>query len=76
MQNIQILLRYGFHELRYQKANSETIACNEASIQLHRALGFQEERRRRRNCYAAGQYWNEVPFGLTRKEFEALKEAK
>ena len=69
----KILLRYGFYELGCQKANSETIAFNEASIQLHRALGFQIEGRRRRNAYTAGQYWDEVLFGLTREEFEELE---
>lgn len=71
---VRILLRYGFLELRCQKANSETIAFNDASIQLHRALGFQEEGRRRRNCYTDGQYWDEILFGLTREEFEKLEQ--
>ena len=68
----KILLRYGFYELGCQKANSETIAFNEGSIQLHRSLGFQIEGRRRRNAYTAGQYWDEVLFGLTREEFDEL----
>lgn len=71
---MMILLRFGFYELRCQKANSETITFNEASIQLHRSLGFQIEGRRRRNAYTAGQYWDEVLFGLTREEFEELEQ--
>lgn len=71
---VKLLLRYGFYELRCQKANSATIACNEASIRLHQTLGFQEEGRLRRNCYTAGQYWDEIRFGLTREEFEHLEQ--
>ena len=70
----RILLRYGFYELRCQKANSATIAFNEASIHLHRVLGFQEEGRLRRNCYTDGQYWDEILFGLTREEFDKLEQ--
>lgn len=73
-ETVRILLRYGFYELRCQKANSATIAFNEASIQFHRLLGFQEEGRLRRNCYTAGQYWDEVLFGLTQEEFEKLEQ--
>jgi RimJ/RimL family protein N-acetyltransferase len=68
---VAIVLRYAFDELRCQKANSVTIAGNAASIELHRALGFVEEGRRRRNVYTDGQYGDEVLFGMTREEFEA-----
>ncbi|MEZ4863463.1 MAG: GNAT family protein [Caldilineaceae bacterium] len=67
-----LLLKYGFHELRYQKANTETIASNDASIQLHRSLGFREEGRRRHNVFTDGQYFDEILFGMTREEFDAL----
>ncbi|MEZ4726916.1 MAG: GNAT family N-acetyltransferase [Caldilineaceae bacterium] len=69
-----MLLKYGFHELRYQKVNTETIASNDASIRLHRSLGFQEEGRRRRNVFTDGQYFDEILFGMTREEFDALHE--
>lgn len=68
---VRILLRYGFHELRCQKANSVTISSNQASIALHRSLGFVEEGRLRRNAYTDGRYWDEVLFGMTREEFDA-----
>jgi RimJ/RimL family protein N-acetyltransferase len=70
---MRILLRYGFYELRCQKANSATIGSNAASIQLHYALGFKDEGRIRRNCYTDGQYDDELLFGLTREEFDALE---
>ena len=69
----RILLRYGFYELRYQKANSVTIAFNEASIKLHHALGFKDEGRIRRNAYTGGQYHDEVLFGMTREEFDEIE---
>ncbi|MBN1248855.1 MAG: GNAT family N-acetyltransferase [Anaerolineae bacterium] len=68
---VRILLRYGFHELRCQKANSVTISSNTASIEMHRRLGFVEEGRLRRNAYTDGRYWDEVLFGMTREEFDA-----
>ena len=71
---IVMLLRYGFHELRCQKANSATISSNAASIELHRRLGFVEEGRLRRTAYTDGRYWDEVLFGMTREEFDARYE--
>ncbi|MBV7331299.1 GNAT family N-acetyltransferase [Chloroflexi bacterium TSY] len=68
----RMVLRFGFHELRYQKANTETVAINEASIKLHRSLGFQEEGRRRRNVFTDGHYYDEILFGMTREEFDAV----
>lgn len=69
---VKILLRYGFYELRCQKANSVTIDGNEGSVRLHHSLGFQEEGRLRRNCYTGGEYRDEILFGLTREEFAAI----
>jgi RimJ/RimL family protein N-acetyltransferase len=70
---IRILLKYGFEELRYHKANSATISSNEASIQLHQALGFKIEGRLRDNVYTNGQYYDEVLFGMTRDEYDQVK---
>ncbi len=69
---VRILLRYGFYELRCQKANSATLASNEASIALHCALGFRQEGRIRRNCYTDGRYQDELLFGMTREEFDEV----
>lgn len=67
---LRILLRYGFYELRFQKCNSGCVAINEASIRLHKSLGFVEEGRQRRTIYMNGQYYNHILFGLTREEFD------
>lgn len=69
----KIILRYGFYELRYQKANSETIEINTASINMHHSLGFKDEGRRRCNVYTNGKYYDEVLFGITIEEFKEME---
>jgi len=71
---VGILLKYGFWERRYQKCNSACADVNEASIALHRSLGFVEEGRRRRHIFFNGQYHDEILFGITREEFDAVEE--
>ena len=68
---VRILLRYGFWERRFQKCNSACVHTNEASIKLHKRLGFVEEGRRRRQVFFNGEYHDDVLFGLTREEFDA-----
>lgn len=68
---VRILLRYGFWERRYQKCNSACVHTNEASIKLHKKLGFVEEGRRRRQVFFNGEYHDDVLFGLKREEFDA-----
>lgn len=68
---VQILLRYGFWERRCQKCNSECLDLNEASIRLHKKLGFIEEGRRRRAAFFNGVYYDAVLFGMLREEFDA-----
>lgn len=67
---VGILLKYGFWEQRYQKCNSVCFHTNEASIRMHKKLGFIEEGRIRRNCFFNGQYHDDVLFGMTREEFD------
>jgi RimJ/RimL family protein N-acetyltransferase len=67
---VRILLRYCFHERRFQKCNSACVEGNEESIRLHQKLGFIEEGRRRRAFYLNGKYFDDVLFGLTREEFD------
>lgn len=69
---VRILLRYGFRERRYQKCNSACVDANTASIRLHEKLGFVEEGRRRRNFFLDGVFCDDVLFGLTREEFDAI----
>jgi len=69
---IRLLLRYYFEELRYQKVTVHVYDFNDASIQLHRKLGFQEEGRLRRMIYTGGRHHDEILLGLTAEEFAGL----
>jgi RimJ/RimL family protein N-acetyltransferase len=69
---VRILLKYGFWEQRYQKCNSVCAHSNEASIRMHKKLGFEEEGRCRRSSFFNGEYHDDVLFGMTREEFDEL----
>ena len=70
---VRLLLKYCFWEQRYHKCNSACLHNNPASIRLHEKLGFRQEGCRREVCFMNGQYYDEVLFGLTREEFDAIK---
>jgi len=69
---VRILLTYCFHERRFQKCDSACVETNAASIALHKKLGFVEEGRRRREYYLNGEFVDDILFGLTREEFDAM----
>jgi len=73
---LRILLKYGFWERRYQKCNSACAHTNDASIALHKKVGFVEEGRRRRQFFFGGEHHDEVLFGMTREEFDAVEEGR
>lgn len=66
---IQILMRYQFEELRYQKANTIVNAFNEPSLVLHRHLGFTAEGRSRRAGFSGVEHFDDILFGITVEEF-------
>lgn len=68
---IALVLRYYFHERRYQKVNVEVYSFNQPSMRLHESLGFVQEGRLRRMQYSAGQYHDALIYGMTREEFDA-----
>ena len=68
---IALVLRYFFHELRYQKVNVHIYDFSEDSLALHRRLGFTEEGRMRRMGHTEGRYYDWVLMGMTGEEFEA-----
>ena len=70
---ITIVLRYYFHELRYQKATAIVYSFNERSRRLHESLGFTTEGRLRRMVYTNGALHDELYFGLTQEEFDELQ---
>ncbi|MBB5157457.1 GNAT family N-acetyltransferase [Saccharopolyspora phatthalungensis] len=68
---IRLLLTYMFGERRYHKCEVSIYAFNEASIALHRKIGFQTEGRLRDHEYFAGHHHDLVVMGLTIDEFAA-----
>lgn len=69
-----IVLRYAFHELRFQKYNIRCIESNQPMVRHAERLGCQAEGRIRRHIYTDGRYYDELIFGLTREEFDVLEE--
>jgi RimJ/RimL family protein N-acetyltransferase len=66
---VLLVLRFMFDERRFQKCEAQVWDYNNASLSLHRKLGFVEEGRLRRHLFLAGQYRDEVLFGMTDDEF-------
>jgi RimJ/RimL family protein N-acetyltransferase len=66
---IEVILRFFFQELGYQKVTIQVHAFNEASIRLHESLGFQQEVRLRRVVFTRGRHFDSLVFGLTAEEF-------
>lgn len=65
-----IVLRYAFHELRFQKYNIHCLSDNEPMQAHAQKLGCQQEGRIRRQVYTYGRFYDELIFGLTREEFD------
>ena len=68
-----LVLRYAFHELRFQKYNIRCLETNQAMIDHAARLGCQPEGRIRRHNYTDGRFYDDLLFGLTREEFDALQ---
>ena len=68
---ISLVLRWYFHELRYQKVTVGVSADNVASLRLHEKLGFVREGTLRRMVFTDGGYCDMVWWGMTREEFDA-----
>lgn len=66
---VLLVMRFMFYERRFQKCLAHVYDYNSASISLHRKLGFVEEGRLRRNVFLAGEYRDELIFGMTLDEF-------
>lgn len=69
-----LVLRYAFHELRFQKYNIRCLETNEPMICHAARLGCREEGRIRRHIYTNGCFYDELIFGLTREEYDELEE--
>lgn len=67
---IQLVLKYYFYELGYQKVNAKVYAFNERSLKMHEKFGFVREGLMRNMVYTNGRHYDEVIFGMLREEFE------
>lgn len=67
---IEMVLRYYFYELRYQKVTVKVYGYNEPSQRLHETMGFVLEGRIRRVVYHNGRHYDDLMYGMTREEFE------
>ncbi|GHE12844.1 GNAT family N-acetyltransferase [Streptomyces alanosinicus] len=66
------LLRFMFAERRYHKCEARIFAHNEASLALHRRLGFVEEGRLRDRVFLADRHHDLVVMGMLADEFASL----
>ncbi|MCX4854382.1 GNAT family N-acetyltransferase [Streptomyces canus] len=69
---VVMLLRFMFAERRYHKCQARIFAHNEASLALHRRLGFVEEGRLRDHVFFAGRHHDLVMMGMLADEFAQL----
>jgi RimJ/RimL family protein N-acetyltransferase len=69
---VLLVMRFMFDERRFQKCEARVYDYNSASISLHRKLGFVAEGRLRRHLFLAGEYHDELIFGMTAEEFHQL----
>ncbi len=52
-------------ERRLHKCSSTVLQGNDASIKMHKKLGYEQEGILKENIYLNGSYYDEVCFGLT-----------
>ncbi|MFE5191920.1 GNAT family N-acetyltransferase [Streptomyces sp. NPDC056628] len=69
---VVMLLRFMFAERRYHKCEARIFAHNEASLALHRRLGFDEEGRLRDYVFFASRHHDLVVMGILADEFAVL----
>ena len=68
---LELLFRFYFLELGYQKVETGVYAFNEPSLRFHETFGFVVEGRRRRAVFTQGEHHDVILFGMTREEFTA-----
>jgi RimJ/RimL family protein N-acetyltransferase len=69
---MKILLKYGFMEKRLNKYCASILEGNIGSISMHKKLGCQLEGTCKENIYTNGTYYDELLFGLTKKDYVIL----
>ncbi|MFG2359977.1 GNAT family N-acetyltransferase [Streptomyces sp. NPDC048521] len=69
---VVMLLRFMFAKRRYHKCEARIFGHNEASLALHRRLGFAEEGRLRDHVFFASRHHDLVVMGILVDEFARL----
>lgn len=69
---VELLLSFMFTERRYHKCEARIFAYDEASMALHRRLGFVEEGRLRDRVFLAGRHHDLAILGMLADEFVRL----
>ena len=69
---VRLIMKYGFLERRLHKCNSSCASYNTASTQLHQKLGLSKEGSLREERSWNGKHHDEVLFGMTLTEYNAL----
>lgn len=67
----ELVLRYAFEDLNMHRINSITFGNNERSRKCLLKCGYQEEGRQRQKLWIAGQWVDEIHFGLLESEWRA-----
>ncbi|HEX8473516.1 MAG TPA: GNAT family protein [Pyrinomonadaceae bacterium] len=73
---IELILKYYFEELRYQKVTASVHGHNESSVRLHEGRGFTREGTLRRMVYTKGEYFDLHYYGMTKEEWEKWRLGK
>jgi RimJ/RimL family protein N-acetyltransferase len=68
---LQLILRYAFHELNFNRVGLDVIEYNKNAIHLYNKLGFQVEGRMRSAVLRDGKKYDRIIMGILREEWES-----
>ncbi len=72
---LQILLKYGFHELRLHRIYAVIFEYNEASIKFFEKNGFKFEGKHREARFWNGKFHDELVYGILDYEYPVLQKS-
>ncbi len=68
---IELLLRFGFHEMNLHRIHLTVFSYNENAIRLYESVGFQREGSYREHIQRDGVWHDMHLYGILRREWEA-----
>ncbi|MCL2854078.1 MAG: GNAT family N-acetyltransferase [Defluviitaleaceae bacterium] len=71
---MKLMMKYAFEERRLNKYYGSVLDGNVASAAMLKKLGCQQEGVRRQMIYSGGMHHDEILFGLTRDDYEKLRQ--